>query len=107
VAIFAAPDGNGSRRFNSRAMLRPKTGGLAAKHRGVDFDVEEVSASKWRWIIHQNVEAIPQITSDPEYSNQVAGQIASINRINSELGAANDAQRPGQSLTTGREAPPS
>jgi hypothetical protein len=64
---------------------------LAVKFRGVDFDLEQVSPPQWRWIIHQSGEAIPQITSDPEYRHETAAEIACKNRINSELGAANDA----------------
>jgi hypothetical protein len=63
---------------------------LAVQHRGVDFDVEEVSPSQWRWKIYQSIEAVSQIISDPEYPNWVEAKIACINKINSELGAAND-----------------
>jgi len=63
---------------------------LAVKHRGSDFDVGEVSPSQWRWKIYQKIELGPKIMSDPEYPNQAAATIACVNKINSELGAAND-----------------
>jgi hypothetical protein len=49
---------------------------LAVQHRGVDFDVEEVSPSQWRWKIYQSIEAVSQIISDPEYPNWVEAKIA-------------------------------
>jgi hypothetical protein len=64
---------------------------LAVKHRGIDFDVEEVSPSQWQWKIHQKVELGPEIISDPVYRHQGQAAIACICKINSELGAANDA----------------
>jgi hypothetical protein len=61
------------------------------KHRGIEYDVEEVSPSQWRWKIHQSLEFIPTIISDREYANWAAANIACVNKINGELGAANDA----------------
>lgn len=61
------------------------------KHRGVDFEVEEISPSKWRWKIYQKIGIGSKIISDPDYANQAAAAIACVNKINSELGAANDA----------------
>jgi len=61
------------------------------KHRGIDFDVEEASPSQWRWKIYQKIEVRPTIISDPVYRNQAEANIACVNKINSELGAANDA----------------
>ncbi len=60
------------------------------KHRGIDFDVEEVSPSGWRWKIYPKIEVGPKIISDLEYPNRAAATIACVNKINSELGAAND-----------------
>jgi hypothetical protein len=66
---------------------------LAVKHRGIDFDVEEVSPSQWRWKIYQKIGVGPKIISGPEYRNRAQATIACVNKINSELGAANDAYR--------------
>jgi hypothetical protein len=72
-------------------MLTGKAGGLAVKHRGIDFDVEEVSPSQWRWKIYRKMAGGPDIISDPAYRNRAEAAIACANKINSELGAANDA----------------
>jgi hypothetical protein len=64
---------------------------LAVKHRGIEFDVEEVSPSQWRWKIYQKVELGPEIISDPVYRHHAQAAVACVCKINSELGAANDA----------------
>jgi hypothetical protein len=61
------------------------------KHRGIEYGVEEVRPGAWRWIIYQMTEVGSRIMSDPEYPNQGTANIACVNKINSELGAANDA----------------
>jgi len=40
---------------------------LRMKHRGIEFDVEEVSPSKWRWKIHESETLGSALASEPEY----------------------------------------
>jgi hypothetical protein len=49
---------------------------LAVKHRGIEFDVEEVSPSQWRWKIYQKVELGREIISDPVYRHHAQAAAA-------------------------------
>jgi hypothetical protein len=60
-------------------------------HRGVEFDVEEVSPSNWRWQIIRPALFQPNVVSEAMYPNIAEAINACSNKINRELGAANDA----------------
>jgi len=60
------------------------------KHRGIEFDVEEVSPSQWRWKIHESEMLGSALVSEPEYSHRASAIINCVNKINCTLGAAND-----------------
>jgi hypothetical protein len=50
-------------------------------YRGIDFEVEEASPSKWRWKIYQKIEVGPKIIGDSEYPSREAAIGACIRKI--------------------------
>jgi hypothetical protein len=60
-------------------------------YRGIDFEIEEASPSKWRWKLYQKIEVGPKIIGDSEYPSREAAIGACIRKIKSELGGGPDA----------------
>ena len=55
------------------------------KHRGVDFDVEEIPPSWWRWKIYPKIEAGPKVICTMKFQTRAAAIDACIVEINSVL----------------------
>jgi hypothetical protein len=60
-------------------------------HRGIEYEIEKLSKSEWRWKIVEGSKLGPDIICDQIYKHPVKANISCVNQINSELGAANDA----------------
>jgi hypothetical protein len=63
------------------------------KHRGVDFDVEEVDPGRWRWKIFPKTEGAPQAVGQPKYRTRELAVEASIEEINNAFERAKRAPR--------------
>ena len=55
------------------------------KHRGVDFDVEEIPPSWWRWKINSKIETGPEVICTMQFQTRDAALDACIVEINSSL----------------------
>jgi hypothetical protein len=55
------------------------------KHRGIDFDVEEVEPSKWCWKIYPKIEAGPKVIGEALLGSRDASIAACILEINNGL----------------------
>jgi hypothetical protein len=48
-------------------MTGVKEGSLAVRYRDIDFDINEVEPSKWRWVIYQKIASDPAIRDKTSY----------------------------------------
>ena len=59
------------------------------KHRSIDFDVEEIGPSKWRWKIYPKIEVGPKVIGETLLASRDAAIAACIVEINDGLDGKN------------------
>ena len=57
-------------------MTGVKQGSLAVRYRDIDFDINEVEPSKWRWVIYQKIASDPAIRDKTSYDTRDEALIA-------------------------------